>query len=390
MEYNDVGLANNLKDELNKNNPTLAVIHAIKQYTIEEQKQLAELAADELNSQTAIYKLMDIYTSDADIQKQLNTKTPTTVKTPKVETPKISDPRIEQLNQLKKKLEELKVQYDSLDSPGGKGLILVDIANTELAIKDLEHVKFSIEEIYKEYLKLKEENIDIKGIEELELKLKQLGVTFEETKKEVTKTVDTTDYYGNLMSETEKLNSMVKEQLMNSFYQLGTAIGGTFGQVVSLMSMTIQSVSTVISILEQAKVVQASQLALTKSQTVAESELALTKAGSAAAGAASSVASVPFIGPILAVAAIATVMSALLPLLSKHASGGIIGGNSIVGDKQLIRVNSGEMVLNQQQQSNLFAQLHGQELTYTGNNYRFRIEGSDLIAVLDNYNKKHK
>ena len=34
--------------------------------------------------------------------------------------------------------------------------------------------------------------------------------------------------------------------------------------------------------------------------------------------------------------------------------GGIVGGNSFTGDKIPIRVNSGEMILNRQQQTNLF------------------------------------
>jgi hypothetical protein len=220
--------------------------------------------------------------------------------------------------------------------------------------------------------------------------LKALGASIKEVKEIVKQKVDTTDYYGNLMAETEKLNTMVRDNLMQSFYQLGTAIGGTFGQVVSVISTSIQAVSSLMGILEQAKAVQAANLAMTKAQTAAEGEQAVVKAGSAAAGAASSVASIPFIGPILAVAAIATVMAALLPLLSKHAGGGIIGGNSIVGDKQLVRVNSGEMILNQQQQANLFAQLHSQSSQSNNTNIRFRIEGSDLVGILDNYNKKHR
>lgn len=42
-----------------------------------------------------------------------------------------------------------------------------------------------------------------------------------------------------------------------------------------------------------------------------------------------------------------------------YADGGIIGGNSYQGDKLLARVNSGEMILNQQQQSRLFALANG-------------------------------
>ena len=72
--------------------------------------------------------------------------------------------------------------------------------------------------------------------------------------------------------------------------------------------------------------------------------------------------------------------------LSGYANGGIIGGNSYTGDKVLARVNSGEMILNPSQQANLFNMINGG--VSTGGEVKFRIEGSTLIGVLNNYNKK--
>ena len=64
-------------------------------------------------------------------------------------------------------------------------------------------------------------------------------------------------------------------------------------------------------------------------------------------------------------AAYSGLVSALLPAVStmesagNFANGGIVGGNSFTGDRMTANVNSGEMILNKQQQANLFAQANG-------------------------------
>ena len=69
-----------------------------------------------------------------------------------------------------------------------------------------------------------------------------------------------------------------------------------------------------------------------------------------------------------------------------YATGGIIGGYSFSGDNQLIRVNSGEMVLNKSQQAQLFAIANGASVG--GGNVEFEIRGDKLYGVLNNYGKK--
>lgn len=84
------------------------------------------------------------------------------------------------------------------------------------------------------------------------------------------------------------------------------------------------------------------------------------------------------------------IVASTISQLKGYNTGGIIDGNSIHGDKVLARVNSGEMVLNKRQQSNLFRQLNN--ATYNnnavGNNVVFTIHGEDLIGAIDNYNSK--
>lgn len=84
------------------------------------------------------------------------------------------------------------------------------------------------------------------------------------------------------------------------------------------------------------------------------------------------------------------IVASTISQLKGYNTGGIIEGNSIHGDKVLARVNSGEMVLNKRQQSNLFRQLNNatNNNNGVGNNVVFTIHGSELVGVIDNYNNK--
>lgn len=109
----------------------------------------------------------------------------------------------------------------------------------------------------------------------------------------------------------------------------------------------------------------------------------------AAAEAAGSAAAVPVVGWINAVAAITAIMSAMAAV-SKFADGGIIGGNSFIGDNMIARVNSGEMILNNRQQRNLFNLLDGKGGTSVnaGGEVKLRIEGRDLVGVINSQTSK--
>lgn len=79
--------------------------------------------------------------------------------------------------------------------------------------------------------------------------------------------------------------------------------------------------------------------------------------------------------------------------LSGYASGGIIQGANTIGDYNLARVNSGEMILNGTQQARLFNLLNGSSV-FNGSSINnlgqveFKIKGQELVGVLNNYNKK--
>ena len=92
---------------------------------------------------------------------------------------------------------------------------------------------------------------------------------------------------------------------------------------------------------------------------------------------------------IIAMAATAAGLAASIANIPKFANGGIFTGNNTIGDMNIARVNSGEMILNNRQQRNLFNLLNGNGSSTNGNTeVKLRIEGRDLVGVLNNQMKK--
>lgn len=98
----------------------------------------------------------------------------------------------------------------------------------------------------------------------------------------------------------------------------------------------------------------------------------------------------PWAWAAFSTAGLAQVISVISQIhsLSGYATGGIVGGTSYTGDKVLARVNSGEMILNPTQQANLFNMLNTGGIG--GGEVKFRIDGTTLVGVLNNYNSKNR
>ena len=97
-------------------------------------------------------------------------------------------------------------------------------------------------------------------------------------------------------------------------------------------------------------------------------------------------AGIPFVGVAMGVAAVATIIAAMLSI-PKFEQGGIVGGSSFYGDRLLARVNSGEMILNRKQQAHLYGMVGGSgTLSGRTEKVEFRIAGRYLKGVLEREN----
>lgn len=111
---------------------------------------------------------------------------------------------------------------------------------------------------------------------------------------------------------------------------------------------------------------------------------AKTAEGAAAAGA--SAASLPFPWNLVAIGTAIAAALAAFAMIPRFEKGGIVGGNSPKGDKLLARLNSGEMVLNKNQQGTLYGLLSNRS-SHVEVGGEFKLRGRDLVAVIDSNNK---
>lgn len=98
-----------------------------------------------------------------------------------------------------------------------------------------------------------------------------------------------------------------------------------------------------------------------------------------------------FIGSVISGVASMGAAIAQVKKATAYADGGIIEGATTIGDYNIARVNDGEMILNKRQQRHLFNALDNgftPNSTTTGGEVKFKIQGTELVGVLRNQNKK--
>ena len=167
--------------------------------------------------------------------------------------------------------------------------------------------------------------------------------------------------------------------------------------VLSSIQSTIEAVTAVQEVLglttqatSEISTAAAAQDTANTSQEMANSAAKVAaKSGEAIAGATASGAAMPFPMNLVAIAAGIAAVIAALSQIGAFANGGIIQGATTIGDYNLARVNKGEMILNGRQQNNLFRAIDENRLggggTVVGG--EVKIKGSDLYLALKNYSK---
>lgn len=192
-----------------------------------------------------------------------------------------------------------------------------------------------------------------------------------------------------VMSVFEALNSIVETinntfKIFNSIVEMTTKLQEAQAAQATVLSGVKTGALSAEAVAEKASAAATISSEAAKSAAVQATTKELAKQG--IAGAAASQANVPIVGPALAMVAAAGLATLLLSQMGRFAKGGIVGGNSFNGDKQVARVNSGEMILNKAQQSTLWNILNGKG--GLGGQVEFKIRGADLIGTINNYNSR--
>ena len=132
----------------------------------------------------------------------------------------------------------------------------------------------------------------------------------------------------NINNNIMAMNSLVS--CFDSFSAILSKSGSDFG------AWAMQSIGTIIDVIAQFAALQVQALAAGVAQQ----------------------AGLPFPYNIAAAAATVGGIVSIISTIPRFETGGIVGGSSFYGDNVLARVNSGEMILNKGQQSNLFSMLN--------------------------------
>lgn len=247
-------------------------------------------------------------------------------------------------------------------------------------------------------LKLAQVKEDVKDL------TKELGQMKWDALKETVSTID------GVASAFQRLKDAFDPETEASRWEKLMAIWNTLASVVDgilSVAKTIENITELTNKLAKAKEAEAAIDTATTSQKVSnaatgaaatvaattiekeasKTEVAANTAKGASAVGASAAKKLPWPISLIAIGGAIAAALALFAAIPKFARGGVVTGGPSSGDKMLARVNAGEMILNQGQQSHLFEAINSGRLGGGGNihsSVTTRVRAKDLILTINN------
>ena len=282
---------------------------------------------------------------------------------------------------------DTKTAIDSVVKAYSLKLIDKDYAQEAIDAINVERINANLPPIYL--------NLDIEGVKQGIDKAMQMFDTFGSLGNVVSSINSVYESFNNLSTAMDEADNSWERFMLG--FDAGMKIMNVFTTILGTINTLMETFQMIQELVTAAKLKDAAATGVQMAADEAAAGSTMTKAGAnmaeTATAAGKAVSWIPVVGPTLAIAAIGAIMSALLGVISKSkfANGGIVPGASKIGDFNLVRVNGGELILNQRQQKNLFDMIDKNRVNNVNNttgDVVFTIQGDKLVGVIDNYNKK--
>ena len=282
---------------------------------------------------------------------------------------------------------DTKTAVDSVVKAYSLKLIDKDYAQEAIDAINVERINANLPPIYL--------NLDIEGVRQGIDKAMQMFDTFGSLGNVVSSINSVYESFNNLSTAMDEAENGWERFMLG--FDAGMKIMNVFTTILGTINTLMETFQMIQELVTASKLKDAAATGVQMAADEAAAGSTMTKAGAnmaeTATAAGKAVSWIPVVGPALAIAAIGAIMSSLLGVMSKSkfANGGIVQGPSKIGDFNLVRVNGGELILNQRQQKNLFDMIDKNRVNTVNNtagNVVFTIQGDKLVGVIDNYNKK--
>lgn len=197
----------------------------------------------------------------------------------------------------------------------------------------------------------------------------------------------------------KKEDIKLNEDYAESLSEICGIMGNLSGMVDGGTASVLQWGASLLTTIAQAIPAITAMIGVKQSDTIATQTETTAEVANAGAKVMSAHAGIPFAGIALGLAGVAAIIAAMASM-PKFATGGIVPGTSFTGDKVPALLNSGEMILNGSQQSNLFKILNSglygslsEKIAPSGNQdvrlySDIEIKGDRIFLVLHNHIKK--